>query len=218
MATRNRRTRNSDYGSTTCPPGWAWLLAGILIGMFISFLIYLQKIAPHTLPPENAQTQPPSLTAANTQPVSTNQSSQETTKEIAKETAKETTLPSKEQTKEPNNSFEFYDILPNAEVKIPPASTNPNEPMSEKDLPVTVPGKYLLQVGSFRSEQEAKGLQGYLVSLNIQANITEVILKEAEYWYRVQVGPFTDLDKLNQTRALLTENNIPAILLKFSAR
>lgn len=209
MATRNRRIRNSDYGSTTCPPGWAWFLAGILIGMFISFLIYLLKIAPHTLPPENVQSPPPS-SIANTQPVSS--------KETVKETAKETTLPSKEPTREPNNSFDFYDILPNTEIKIPPSSTNPSEPTPEKDLPVTVPGKYLLQVGSFRSEQEAKGLQTYLVSLNIPADIKEIILNEAEYWYRVQVGPFTDLNKLNQTRSLLAENNIPAILLKSSAQ
>lgn len=37
MAIQKRRNQRSEYVSSTCPPGWAWLLAGIIIGMFISF-------------------------------------------------------------------------------------------------------------------------------------------------------------------------------------
>jgi cell division protein FtsN len=187
MAMRKRRTRNSDYVSPTCPPGWAWLLAGIVIGMFISFLIYLREFAPHTLPPEIAQTP---LSSEKTLPTS-----------IAKP-------------KDPAERFQFYDILPNTDAEIP-SETGPNEPSSQADLPIQVPGRYLLQVGSFRNEHEAEGLKTHLASLGITAQINKTPLSEAGRWFRVQVGPFTNLNKLNQTRAELTANNITAILLKF---
>jgi cell division protein FtsN len=166
MSQTNRRNRRSEYISPTCPPGWAWLLAGILIGMFISFLIYLREFAPQNLPPESAQVTNPSITnTKGNKPV-------------------------------PDPKLEFYEKLPS-------------------DLPVTAPGRYLLQVGSFQDEQSAEGLKGYLVSIGIPAHIEMTALSETGRWYRVQVGPFTDLDKLNQTRSLLAKKNITAILRNF---
>ena len=180
---RNRRNRNPDeeYVSPTCPPGWAWLLAGVLIGVFISFLVYLREVAPHNLPVESAQVS----AAPKPQPVAT-------------------------------DNFQFYDLLPEQQVQIPSTNTGttPDEPKQQAALPITTPGRYLLQVGSFRNEQEANGLKGYLTSLGIIATI-EQSMNETGRWYRVQIGPFTNLNKLNQTRALLTKNNIHAILRKF---
>jgi cell division protein FtsN len=180
--TKNRRGRGAEYVSPSCPPGWAWLLAGIVIGMFISFLIYLREIAPHTVP----------------------------TSTVASENVGESN---------PNipQNFEFYDALPNSEVKVPETAENSSqgEALPQTDLPITVPGRYLLQVGSFRNEQEAEGLKNYIISLGVQAKIEKTTLTEAGRWYRVQVGPFTDLDQLNKTRTLLAENNIPVILRKF---
>ncbi|MDM8559568.1 SPOR domain-containing protein [Candidatus Parabeggiatoa sp. HSG14] len=191
MAMRKRHTRNPDYVSPTCPPGWAWLLAGIVIGMFISFLIYLREIAPYTLPSDNAQTP---LVVEKTVPTSTVKPS------------------------EPVDRFQFYDILPNTEVEILPEtgkSTNLADPSSQADLPIQNPGRYLLRVGSFENEQQAEGLKNHLTSLGITAQIEKTPLSDTGRWYRVQVGPFTDLNKLNETRAKLAANNIRAILLKF---
>jgi len=181
MSQTNRRNRRPEYISPTCPPGWAWLLAGILIGMFISFLIYLREFAPQNLPPESAQATNPSITKVD-DPV---------------------TPP-----------LEFYDKLPNAETS-GTAGTKGESQLPQSDLLVTTPGRYLLQVGSFQDEQSAEGLKGYLVSIGIPAHIEMTALSETGRWYRVQVGPFTDLDKLNQTRSLLAKNNITAILMKF---
>jgi len=185
MVSRNRRARNADgYTSPTCPPGWAWLLAGILIGVFISFLVYLREIAPQSLPTDNVQTVPSPMTQ------------------------KETSVAT--------DNFQFYDLLPNQQ-QMPGtgATTPPLEQKAPANLPITTPGRYLLQVGSFRKEQEAEGLKAYLISLGIQASIEKTNLSETGRWYRVQVGPLTDLNKLNQTRDLLAKNNIHAILRKF---
>lgn len=204
MAIRHRRIRHSNHKSNTCPPGWAWLLAGILIGMFFSFLIYLREIAPHTLPPESVITIPPP--------------SIEQTQAIHPITQPSVKAENTESSKDLIDGFKFYDILPNAEVEIPSTISTPaktTESDSEVDLSTTVPGQYLLQVGSFKNKHEAEGLKTYLVSLGILATIEETILNETEYWYQVRVGPFTDLNKLNQTRTLLAENHISTILLKF---
>jgi cell division protein FtsN len=184
MSQQNRRNRRSEYISPTCPPGWAWLLAGILIGMFISFLIYLREFAPQNLPPESAQVTNPSIT---------------NTKENDPVTP----------------PLEFYEKLPKPETPNTAGTKGEEKQASQPELPITAPGRYLLQVGSFQDELSAKGLKGYLVSIGIPAHIEITGLSETGRWYRVQVGPFTDLDKLNQTRSLLAKNNITAILRKF---
>jgi cell division septation protein DedD len=176
MAIRNRRARRSDYVSPTCPPGWAWLLAGILIGIFISFLFYLREIAPHMSPKDNAPVPPL--------------------------TENRTTM-SSEEPFDLNEGFKFEPTL-STERKTP-----------NLNFPITVPGRYLLQVGSFQNEQSAKGLKAHLASLGIPAHIEKTMLNETGRWHRVQVGPFTELDKLNQTHALLADHNISVIARKF---
>lgn len=191
MIERNRRHKKVEgesknkYISPTCPPGWAWLLAGIMIGMFISFLIYLREIAPYNLPPED----------------STVKSSYLNENMLAEGQDSDTPLP----------QFDF--MVPDSDVKAPETSTQEKTPSA--DLPITIPGRYLLQVGSFRNEHEAEGLKGHLATLGISATVQPTNLTDKGKWYRVQVGPFTDLDELNKTRSLLAENSLGFILLKF---
>ncbi len=176
-----------------CPPRWTWLLAGILIGMFISFLIYLRELAPLVT---QSSTQPPVTTLAPSSPGTQSPL-------VQLPTAPEKGSAGAEKTER----FEFYDLLPKAEVKVPPSTKD--------DLPVTVPGTYLLQTGSFREKRQAEGLKNHLTTnLNIPAKVEAAATSGADNWYRVQVGPFTDLEALNQTRTTLRENGIESILLK----
>ena len=147
--------------SPICPPKWVWLLAGFAIGMFSSFLVYLQFI--HA-PQDEVQIQT---------------SSNQKTGALVK-------------TADSENLFE--EILP------------------APDKPSTVSTQYVLQVGSFRKEQQAEGLKNYLVSLAITATIKKTSLADTGIWYQVQIGPFSDLNTLNKTRTLLTKNKIPVIL------
>lgn len=205
MAKRRwQRSRNEIQVSSACPPAWIWLLAGIMIGIFISFLVYLRQATPEKATP--------------VQPIATSHEATVAEKE-ANATAR----------------FEFYDLLPEAELSVPAATPMPPEPVPEsetapttdittvtdtaqlpaEEMVVTTPGKYILQVGSFRNQQEAEGLKNHLSSLGIQAYIELVSIQAGEPWHRVRVGPFENLAALNQTRALLAENNIYPILLKF---
>jgi cell division protein FtsN len=227
MENRRRRPRSDEYIPVAgCPPRWAWLLAGLLIGIFASFLFYLREVAP-LLP--QSQSSPTTATTVVTQPVvkvveppvnpienpsaSTENKATEnkTTENKATENKatdnKTTTLPA---TEAPTQHFEFYDLLPKGEVKVPSASPSPQD-----DLPVTTPGRYVLQVGLFRDKQQAAGLKAHLANLGIDAQIGQTTAEGGEEWYRVHVGPFTNLEQLNHTRAVLSDNEIHAILLKF---
>lgn len=198
MENHRRRPRSeSSPVPSHCPPGWTWLLAGILIGMFISFLFCLRGITPPQPPIENPPPTP--LTGGGTpfipEPPLKPQGGGTPIHDSSSSSAAK--------------KFEFFDTLPNMEVKVPESSPNLTD-----NLPVTVPGKYVLQVGSFRDKQQASGLVSHLSTFGIQAQIKQVI-DDNDEWYRVHIGPFTNLDELNQTRNKLSENGIPTILLKF---
>lgn len=104
--------------------------------------------------------------------------------------------------------FEFYDMLP-------PAPETPTKPPPEETLAVTTPGRYVLQVGSFRATEEAEGLKNHLMNLGISAHVKAASTNGSDQWYRVQVGPFEQLEALNQTRRQLADNNIAAIVLTY---
>jgi len=165
MATRRRRTQQNS-----CPPGWTWLFVGFFMGVFVSFLFYLQKT-----PPQKA-TMPASVSE---KPL-------------------------------PYGRFEFYypSVIKTQTSQKP--STN-----KSASILVTNPGRYLLQVGSYREQSLAEGLKRHIESFGIKTNIAKTNLTDKGRWYRVQIGPFTDLNKLNQISAKLKANNIDAIVRKF---
>ncbi len=143
----------------SCPARWVWLLAGIAIGMFVSFLFYIQVLTPSTSIQETAHS-----------PAQTVQS---------------------------------------ADVKKTEGKSQSD------DSEIREPGRYLLQVASYRDEDAANGMKGYLVSLGIEAKVEQTTLGEGGRWYRVQVGPLSDLNKLKEIRAKLAENKIEANIRQF---
>jgi cell division protein FtsN len=213
MENRRRRPRSDEYTPAAgCPPRWAWLLAGLLIGIFASFLFYLREVAP--LLPQPQSSTPTTTTTVVTPPAM--KVVEPPVKPIENPSLpmenkptdnKPTTPPA---TEVPTQHFEFYDLLPKTEVKGASASQSPQD-----DLPVTAPGRYVLQVGLFRDKQQAAGLKAHLANLGIEAQIGQTTVEGGDDWYRVHVGPFTNLEQLNHTRAVLSDNGIHAILLKF---
>ena len=49
--------------------------------------------------------------------------------------------------------------------------------------------------------------------LGVETNIQKVKLND-ENWYRVQVGPYDDMEKVNEVRNLLNENNIKTMMIR----
>ena len=178
-------------------PGWLWLLAGLAIGLFVAFLIYLQQ---RQESPEAAQPAP----APKGQTLNVPQTAREA-RDVRKTAPSPLPPP-------PKPRFDFYTILPEAEVVVPEQEITgkPREGVRQ----VEAPGTYLLQAGSFRTLQQADQLKARLALLGLQASIQTVTINNRETWHRVRVGPFDDLDTLNTARVRLKENQLDAILLK----
>ena len=193
MVARNRHAPTSDEVSVSCPPGWLWLLAGIVIGMFVSFLIYLQEFSPNTVPSGQVLAPPPTIV----NPPRT--SSTPPPPQVPPVAAVE---------EPPQQRFQFYD-MPNADTV--PEETPENPVTNSTPKPS---GQYILQVGLFRNSPEAEGLKKYLQSLNIPATVEEIVQADTGKWHRVQVGPFSDLDKLNKIREKLKKKNFETILVE----
>ncbi len=188
-----------------CPPGWAWLLAGILIGIFLSFLWYLREIAPNIPLPINNLTglattriAPPAPTPAPSMPVAS--------------------------TKPPTPTaprFEFYDVLPaNGKPAAKPAQAAQTQPVPTQTpaprpaAPAPVIGNYALQVASFRDSNSAEALKVHLSGLGIAAFVLPVTLNNGDTWYRVRAGAFQDANQAAQARGQLLGHGLAADVVR----
>ena len=108
------------------------------------------------------------------------------------------------ETPEAAPSFDFYKVLPSDAPS--EAQPSPKAPES-KTL-------YYLQAGAFQNPSDADNLKAQLALLGIETVIQTRDLGEKGIFHRVRVGPFNAMDEINRTRSLLTQNNIPATLVK----
>ena len=108
---------------------------------------------------------------------------------------------------EPKRRFDFYRILPGQE-----------EPVTEKQLREaakqtkksdTAPKEsFILQAGAFQSPSDADNLKARLAMLGMEATVQPTDLAEKGIWYRVRLGPYTNLDDINRIRKQLAQNKI----------
>lgn len=193
---RPRRLRTERQPPATCPPGWVWFLSGMLIGMFISFLVYLQEVVPSR--PQSSQTAPvPTVVAASPPAPAPPQPHKE---------EKQIEPPKPVKPVDTSGKFEFYDKLPNPEEE----KAQPVQTLSDKTGTLVLPA--VLQVGAFRDEQAAQGLKTHLSTLGVRAYV-EQSMTGNEMWYRVRVGPISSVGQYNQLVVQLNEHNITANVL-----
>lgn len=174
-------------------------VTGLTIGLFIAFLVYLEKIALF----EHLDL-PALFSPAEERP-----STQDRTAETGK------------QPEVPSPTFDFYKILPNKEINISEYVAEDTGP-EDTDEPVREPppaeeGIYVLQVGSFREFEAADRLQAELALLGIDPEIQRVVINGQDIHYRVRVGPYQDMTRINAIRQRLRENNLEFMLLKLEA-
>jgi len=101
-------------------------------------------------------------------------------------------------------SFDFYKVLPSDAPSELPSSTAPAAPTP----------RYYLQAGAFQNPNDADNLKAQLALLGIEAVIQTGEVADKGVFHRVRVGPFSAMDEVDRTRSLLTQNNIPATLVK----
>jgi cell division protein FtsN len=113
---------------------------------------------------------------------------------------------------EPATEYRFYDMLPTYEVTVPELEQAPRR--DQPSEPVTQPGVYVLQVGSYRDQPEsAQRVRDKLAKLGIEASVQHVAIDEVD-WYRVRIAAMSDLAKLNATRRLLQTADMDAVIFR----
>jgi len=179
-------------------PGWAWMLGGLAIGLFVAFLVYL-----------NNNVHP----GKKTNLVSAFKETLHDTRSVSKQTNKAPPAPDKTTAKtetkaKPN--FDFYTILPELEVAVPEQelADKSKKPQAANDRT-----QYTLQAGSFRDYKAADQLKAKLALQGIDANIKSVKVN-SDTWHRVIIGPIHEMAALTSTLRRLKQHNIAVIIVK----
>lgn len=178
-------------------PGWIWLLAGLMIGLFVALLVYIK---------DNSSGK---LALTDTVVKVFQDKNQNETRGVKKDQATAPPAPSSNS----RPKFDFYTILPELEVAIPEQellnATN-NSPSKK----IISDQHYMLQAGSFKKYKEADKLKARLALEGIEANIQKVKINASDTWHRVRVGPLNNVKALNQTRRRLRDLGIASIVVK----
>jgi len=193
-----------DYKSRAHPPrkqqpqqkpGWVWFVAGLLVGVFVSGLIWLKVTPSGPFLPQLAA------------PVKQKRAAEPEKKQPQPDT--------------PKPRFDFYTILPEMEVVVPDPVEKPEVKMATTTgvtepaaKPSDTAAGYMLQMGSFRKYSDADRLKASLALVGIQAEIQRVNIKGGDVYHRVRSGPY-DRAQLNSLRAKLKQKKISSLVIKY---
>ncbi len=188
-STKRGASKSKSAGKTTpvSMPNWVWLLAGLVIGVFVAFLAGLMPSA------KDVRTVAEQVASASVD---------EQKKDNQPVFDFYTLLPESEVT---------------VSIPDPaPAKTQPKKKEQNAALPATStkPKKYLLQAGSFRSSKDAERLRAQLLLEGLTPKVERVNVGGGETWHRVQLGPFTDRASLQSAQKVLAGQNIDSLLLQ----
>lgn len=182
-------------------PAWLWVLVGLLLGIGLMLLVLVKDWAPllrrKDLPQPNPQATAP----------------------------KESELPVAEA--KPKKNYDFYQVLPEAEVVIPDAELSAKakaEQQARANASAQTPntpaattmasgGRYVLQTGSYPEPKAADEAKAKLALAGFVAQVQPVTIN-GKTWHRVRVGPYASASELEAAKRSLSENGINAIALK----
>lgn len=180
-------------------PGWLWMVSGLVIGSFVSFLVFL-KMNVEVAETETKQTVK--------QPVV------KSTPEVKPRVQEKASEPEKDR-------FEFYSILPEREVSVPANKTDSVDQSAEKSDNKSNTSnkaregvKYLLQAGSFNRFKDADKRKATLALMGVTSKIYVVEKDANKTLYRVRIGPYDDISRINEIEAILKQNKIQSLLLQ----
>lgn len=189
---RNQARRNGGKGI----PGWVWLLVGLLGGLVIAAVLFLQGrwgSDGSLLPQPNPQARAPTATEAP----------------VAQDATPEPKKP----------KYDFYDVLRDKEVIIPDADL-PALAQAEAAQPADagVPDaadsvRYLIQAGAFRSATDADALKARIALTGEVARVESAQI-EGGTLYRVRLGPYPNASALAAAKQALGSHGIEAVAIR----
>ncbi len=191
MAPKDYKHRRKSAKKPKRARGWLWFMAGLLIGVVGTIFAEIQEYF-------SAE----GVVQAVREATSSNRSEASAEGEAQK--------PGK---KAERPRFEFYTLLPEMEVAVPEheltgGGTAASRKVENDDV------TYVLQAGSFRQLAQADRLKAELALIGMPAKIQTVSIEGGSKWHRVRVGPFANLQALNEARSELQGNGLKVMVLK----
>jgi cell division protein FtsN len=165
-------------------PGWVWMFAGVVVGLAVAAALYLQGA-------DRMGQDPGWLTRSEERPAAPPPKPAAAPADAASERSR----------------FQFYELLPRDEVRIPAAAAPPPPrtpvpaaapaaalvpapgPTAEQQPRPETASRVMLQTGSFRQFQQADEMKARLAMMGLQASIREVRV-DGQTFHRVYLGPF----------------------------
>ena len=197
---KTKDRRNAGFGS------WLSFITGLLIGLTVAVIVYFTRIGVPSpggdAPLATVPAAPPPAEEAPPAP-----------EVVLQEDHSALAPPSSGSAPD----FDFYKILPGVEVKVPeselaaptPAPKEPSKPPAPE-----MATAYLLQVGSFQNFADADQAKAQLALQGITSRIQRVVVGGSDVWFRVQVGPYTTLQAVQDMRTRLTQAGANVVVLK----
>lgn len=189
MAPKDYKHRRKSSKKSKPSRGWVWFLAGLAIGV-------VGTLAAEFMEYFSAE--------------SMAQAVREATRGDA---GKAVAASGNSEKKAKRPRFEFYTMLPEMEVAVPDhelETTTARAPKQVEAEDVT----YVLQAGSFKQHAQADKLKAELALMGMPAQIQTVSIDGGKKWHRVRIGPFTNLQALNEARTELQSNGLKVMVLK----
>lgn len=196
-------------------PVGVWVAVGAVIGFAFAWLLTAagimnpQPVKPIEERPLVKAEVKNSNKSANKEAEKTTSKPTPTIKEKTVDKREEPTITQEKTTPKTTTKFEFYNELANRTV------STPKQPEREK-IP-EVKYTYYLQVGSFKSAEDADSLRAKMILEGYSVRIDKTTTQDNIDWYRVQIGPITSRSKLSRMRVQLLEKGIEPMILKFKA-
>jgi cell division protein FtsN len=189
---RDYKNSGPAAGNGRGSPMWVGILIGLLLGICLALgvALYINKGAnPFVQKQKSAENAPRETPSA----------------EAPKPASPPGEKPGKTGDAKPR--FDFYKILPGREEAVTDKEFKRSPPTSAKEV-------YFLQVAAFQAPADADNLKARLALAGIEAQIQTATLPDGRVWHRVRVGPFSNQDELNKSRAALKKNKLEANLIK----
>ena len=167
------------------------MLFGLAIGLSVAFAVYVKDQRPSEQERVEAQ-RPASL-------------------DTAIDDGDEVTVAAVDESAPKESRFDFYEMLPSFEVVI--AEEEPDVSRDTEPKAVVDPGVYVLQAGSFTTQEDADRRRAQLALHGIESRIQRVTIDDNTY-HRVRIGPTDDLDELNMLRSRLRAAQIDVLRIR----
>jgi cell division protein FtsN len=169
---------------------WRWMLITTVVILFVVFLVYLRSNYKEETRVAGLDIATNKTLAQNSVPI------------------KEEKKPEVKQGPQPPQ-FDFYTILPEKEVVVPEYEIKTRT--REEHVGKAKEANYILQVGSFKTFKEAETLKTKLASMGMESTIQKQKIGIIS-WYRVKMGPYTQMPSINTIRGRLRQNGIDVII------